>query len=104
MDKRKNNGGHSTKAVGVDRRKNLFKNVLSDTLTAQQLGGVFKMLYAKAIEDEDVQAAKLIIEYAIGKPTQQLDVTGEHKISRDLTSLVSFKSISTTIEEEDIDE
>ena len=92
MDKRKNNGGHSTKALGVDKRKNLFKNVLASTLTAEELGGVFKMLYTKAIEDEDVQAAKLIIEYAVGKPTQQLDVTGEHRISRDLISLVDFQN------------
>ncbi|MCP4482947.1 MAG: hypothetical protein GY823_00025 [Flavobacteriaceae bacterium] len=100
MDKRKNNGGHSTKAVGVDRRKNLFKNVLASTLTSEQLGGVFKMLYNKAIEDEDVQAAKLIIEYAVGKPTQQLDVTGEHRISRDLISLVDFKDAEVIEEDE----
>jgi hypothetical protein len=99
MDKRKNNGGHSTKALGVDKRKNLFKNVLASTLTAEELGGVFKMLYTKAIEDEDVQAAKLIIEYAVGKPTQQLDVTGEHKISRDLISLVDFQN-AEVIEDE----
>ena len=99
MDKRKNNGGHSTKALGVDKRKNLFKNVLASTLTAEELGGVFKMLYTKAIEDEDVQAAKLIIEYAVGKPTQQLDVTGEHKISIDLISLVDFQN-AEVIEDE----
>jgi hypothetical protein len=99
MDKRKNNGGHSTKALGVDKRKNLFKNVLASTLTAEELGGVFKMLYTKAIEDEDVQAAKLIIEYAVGKPTQQLDVTGEHRISRDLISLVDFQN-AEVIEDE----
>jgi len=57
------------------------------------------MLYTKAIEDEDVQAAKLIIEYAVGKPTQQLDVTGEHKISRDLISLVDFQN-AEVIEDE----
>ena len=99
MDKRKNNGGHSTKALGVDKRKNLFKNVLASTWTAEELGGVFKMLYTKAIEDEDVKAAKLIIEYAVGKPTQQLDVTGEHKISRDLISLVDFQN-AEVIEDE----
>jgi len=100
MDKRKNNGGHSTKALGVDKRKNLFKNVLASTLTAEELGGVFKMLYTKAIEDEDVQAAKLIIEYAVGKPTQQLDVTGEHKISRDLISLVDFQNAEVIEDDE----
>ena len=100
MDKRKNNGGHSTKALGVDKRKNLFKNVLASTLTAEELGGVFKMLYTKAIEDEDVQAAKLIIEYAVGKPTQQLDVTGEHKISRGLISLVDFQNAEVIEDDE----
>tara|TARA_R110000744_G_C19250613_1_gene550256 strand:- start:350 stop:637 length:288 start_codon:yes stop_codon:yes gene_type:complete len=90
MDNRKNNGGHSTKAKGVDKRKNQYKDVLANTLTGQELAGVFQMLYNKAVTEEDVAAAKLIIEYAVGKPNQQLDISSEHRFSQDFSDLISF--------------
>ncbi len=90
MDKRKNNGGHSTKSKGVDKRRNKYKNVLADTIKGEELAQVFQMLYTKAVTEEDVAAAKLIIEYAVGKPSQQLDVTSEHRISQSFSELISF--------------
>ena len=92
MDKRKNNGnkGHSTKAKGLDKRKNQYKNVLSGTIAESDLAQVFQMLFDKAVKDEDVAAAKLIIEYAVGKPNQQLDVTSEHRVSQSFRDLISF--------------
>lgn len=92
MDKRKNNGnkGHSTKAKGIDKRKNQYKNVLAGTIKESDLAQVFQMLFDKAVQEEDVQAAKLIIEYAVGKPSQQLDVTSEHRVSQDFAKLISF--------------
>tara|TARA_R110000744_G_scaffold305099_1_gene413457 strand:- start:304 stop:594 length:291 start_codon:yes stop_codon:yes gene_type:complete len=90
MDKRKNNGGHSTKSKGLDKRRNQFKDVLKDTMQESELASVFQMLYDKAVLEHDVAAAKLIIEYAVGKPSQQLDVTSEHRISQDFSNLISF--------------
>lgn len=88
MDKRKNNGGNSTKAKGVDRRKNEYKNVLEDALTHEQLTQVVKMLFTKARADEDVPAAKLLLEYYLGKPTQTIEQNNTHTIQDfDITKL-----------------
>ncbi len=74
-DKRKNNGGHSTKAKGIDKRKNQFKDIFADALTKQDLINVIKKMHDKAINEQDVNAAKLILEYCLGKPQQSVDMT-----------------------------
>ena len=81
MDKRRNNGnkGHSTKAKGVDRRKNDYKSVLENTLTHEDLGKVVKMLFNKAVEDNDTASAKILMEYYLGKPKETIEQT--HNVS-----------------------
>jgi|AntAceMinimDraft_16_1070373.scaffolds.fasta_scaffold22327_2 hypothetical protein len=71
---RESNGGHSTKAKGIDRRKNPYKDILNDALTEKQLLEVVRMLHKKATEDFDVAASKILMEYYLGKPTQQMDI------------------------------
>ena len=75
MDKRRLNGnkGHSTKAKGLDRRKSEYKQVLNNSLTPDELSDVVKGLYDKAIQDKDVSASKLLLEYYLGKPTQKVE-------------------------------
>ena len=75
MDKRRLNGnkGHSTKAKGLDRRKSEYKEVLNTSLTPDELSDVVKGLYDKAIQDKDVPASKLLLEYYLGKPTQKVE-------------------------------
>lgn len=75
MDKRKNNGGNSTKSKGVDKRKNPYKDVINDVVTYDELAKVLKMLLGKAITEEDVPAAKLLLEYSLGKPKETKDIT-----------------------------
>ena len=75
MDKRKNNGGNSTKAKGIDKRKNTYKTVVENIITADELVKVLKMLLNKAIKDKDIQASKIILEYSLGKAKEQIDVT-----------------------------
>jgi len=75
MDKRRNNGGNSTKAKGVDRRKNDYKSVLENTLTHEDLGEVVKMLFKKAVEDEDTTSAKILMEYYLGKAKETIEQT-----------------------------
>ena len=75
MDKRKNNGGNSTKTKGVDRRRNETKSIISEVVTDEELRKVLTMLLKKAITDEDIQAAKLLLEYSLGKPTETKDIT-----------------------------
>jgi hypothetical protein len=76
-DNRKNNGnkGHSTKAKGLDRRKNPYKNIVQEVVTVDKLADVLKMLLGKAIEEQDIPASKLLLEYALGKPTEKKDIT-----------------------------
>jgi hypothetical protein len=77
MDKRKNNGGNSTAAKGFDKRKNQYKEVLEEALEPKDLVTVIKMLHDKAINDEDTAAAKILLEYYIGRPQQSIDMTSD---------------------------
>ena len=85
MDGRKNNGnkGHSTKAKGVDRRKNEYKTALDKAGSVDSVSKVLKMLHKKATEDFDTSAAKIYLEYYLGRPTQpiDMDVVAEIEIS-----------------------
>jgi hypothetical protein len=76
-DKRKNNGnkGHSTKAKGADKRKNEYKDVVKSVVTVEKLAEVLTMLLGKAIDEQDIPASKLLLEYSLGKPTETKDIT-----------------------------
>lgn len=76
MDKRKENGGHSTKAKGIDKRKNPFRDVIAESQTPEDVRAVLNMVKHKAIADQDIPAAKLYLEYTLGKPDQTIDVEG----------------------------
>jgi len=90
LDKRKENGGHSTKAKGIDKRKNQYKNVLEDALTSDDLKNVILMLFQKSIEKKDVQAAKILMEYYLGKPKETIETT--HNINDfNIKDIVRFK-------------
>ena len=73
MDKRKNNGGHSTRSKGVDKRKNEYKDALDLAGDVDSVSNVIGMLYKKAVEDRDTNAAKIYLEYYLGKPKQTVD-------------------------------
>jgi len=63
-DARKNNGGHSTKAKdGFDKRKNKWREALDKASTLEDVISVIVMVKTKAIADNDIQAAKLFLEY-----------------------------------------
>ena len=90
MDKRKFNGGNSTKAKGIDKRKNEYKSVLENALTHEDLQKVVKMLYGKAINDQDVPASKILLEYYLGKPKETIETT--HNINDfNIKDIVNFK-------------
>jgi len=78
---RESNGGHSTKAKGVDRRKNPYKDILNDALTEEQLLEVVRMLHTKATKDFDVAASKILMEYYLGKPVQTIDQNNTHTVN-----------------------
>lgn len=73
MDKRKENGGHSTKALGVDKRKNQYLELLEQASTPDEVVSVIKKLKEIATIKGDVQAIKLYLEYYLGKPKETID-------------------------------
>jgi hypothetical protein len=75
MDKRKFNGGNSTKSKGVDKRKNPYRDIVKEVVTVDKLADVLKMLLGKAINEQDIPASKLLLEYSLGKPTETKDIT-----------------------------
>jgi hypothetical protein len=90
MDKRKNNGGNSTKSKGVDKRRNEWKSVLSDALTPEDLTQVIKMLFKKSIDKQDVKASQILLEYYLGKPKETIEAT--HNINEfNIKDIVNFK-------------
>ena len=90
IDKRTNNGGHSTKSLDPnDRRKNQFKDVMNDVMSREDLGKVFKTLFSEAI-DGNMTAAKLLLEYSTVKPTAQVEIKATMSAGIDFKSLIGF--------------
>jgi hypothetical protein len=100
MDDRKNNGnkGHSTKAKGVDRRKNEYKTALASSSTVEEVEEVIKVLKAQAKEG-DLAAVKLFLEYYLGRPTQEVLNTNVNIDEKELTKEIIDK-IKNTISSE----
>ena len=75
-DKRKNNGnkGHSTKAKGVDKRKNAYKTALSEASSVEDVIEVIEKL-KKMAKAEDMQAIKLYLAYYLGNPKDVIEQT-----------------------------
>jgi len=98
MDKRKSNGnkGHSTKAKGIDKRKNEYRELLDLAATPDEVVEVIKTLKVKAIEKQDVNAIKLFLEYYLGKPKETIE-----NINIDANKLTpeEIKEISKNLDE-----
>jgi hypothetical protein len=90
MDKRKENGGHSTKALGVDKRKNKYLELLDQASTPEEIVSVIKKLKEIALIKGDVQAIKLFLEYYLGKPKETIETT--HNLNEfNIKELFKFK-------------
>tara|TARA_R110002020_G_C16239629_1_gene769028 strand:- start:869 stop:1150 length:282 start_codon:yes stop_codon:yes gene_type:complete len=91
-DNRSNNGGHSTKAKGVDRRKNNYKEALNNAVSVEDVEKVLTALKIEAVTGE-VPAMKLFLEYTLGKPTQTIEAETTHKVvsGLDLENLFAKK-------------
>ena len=91
MDKRKNNGGNSTKAKGADKRKNQYRQALEQANTVEDVVEVLKMVKNKAVEKQCIQASKLFLEYYLGKPETQIDIKSTEGVNIDFKELFKFK-------------
>jgi hypothetical protein len=90
MDNRINNGnkGHSTKALGVDKRKNEYRTALADAARLSDVIEVIRAVMKKA-KGGDIKAAQLFLEYYLGKPTNNIDITTSEGIN--FKDLFTFK-------------
>jgi hypothetical protein len=89
MDGRKNNGGNSTKSLGVDKRKNQYLELLEQASTPDEIVSVIQKLKSIALVKGDVQAIKLYLEYYLGKPKETIETT--HNLNNfDIKDLFKF--------------
>ena len=89
MDRRKHNGGHSTKTAGKDKRKNEYRKALDKASTVEDVVNVICMVREKAIEKQDVQAAKVFLEYYLGKPKESININPDNDFHIPLTTFFS---------------
>jgi len=90
MDKRKNNGGNSTKSKGVDKRKNEYRQALETASTVEEVVQVIEKLKRVALAKGDVQAIKLFLEYYLGKPKDSLEIEGNINGGLDFNELIAI--------------
>jgi len=79
MDKRKQNGGNSTKAYGFDKRKNQFKDALESACTVKDVEEVLRVVCDSA-KSGDMKAAQLFLSYYLGRPIETKDVTVNQEV------------------------
>jgi hypothetical protein len=91
MDNRKNNGGHSTKSKGADKRKNEYRNALELAASVENVVEVLKTVYDKAVNKQDMSSSKTIFRILLSKPKESVDI----HTSGD--SVVSFNEILRAI-------
>ena len=94
----KGNEGWSTKAKGIDRRKNPFKALITEATSQENFIAVFQTLEASAMSG-DVQSAKLYLEYTVGKPMQSVDITSDGG-SVNIPTISFTSAIDVTLENE----
>lgn len=92
-DRRKYNGGNSTAATRPDdKRLNPMRKALQEAFTPNDVINVLRTLQAKALDldsKDGVQAAKLFLEYALGKPKENIELTTTD-LTYDIKQLVTF--------------
>ena len=75
-DGRANNGGHSTKSAGVDKRKNEYRQASRDAVSMDDFVAVIEALVEKA-KGGDIRATQELLNRLLGKPDQSIDLTSE---------------------------
>lgn len=78
-DGRKNNGGNSTKAKGIDKRKNEYRKAISDAVSYDDVKALLSQAVKVALsEDKDrLKAMQMVLEYTLGKPKESLDLNAQ---------------------------
>jgi len=77
MDKRKYNGGNSTKSKGkIDKRKNQYRTAINEAFSGEEVVELLRQFYVRGMKN-DTQAGKIFLEYTIGKPKESVELSGE---------------------------
>jgi hypothetical protein len=100
MDKRKNNGGHST--AGKAGRPSLKDELKGVDLASPHIEESFLVIAAIMKSENEkasdrIAAAKLLIEYGCGKPTQEVKQTNLNVEVKDLDD-AEIKRIAKTLD------
>lgn len=95
MDKRANNGnkGHSTKAKGVDKRKNEYRTAIAEAVSYDDVKALLTQAVKVALsEDKDrLKAMQMVLEYTLGKPKESLD------LNANVEGGINFKELINSI-------
>jgi hypothetical protein len=95
VDKRKNNGGHST--AGKAGRKSLATEIKGFTLAAPHVEDAFRVIAEIMIDEtkrpvDRIASAKILIEYGCGKPKEKVEndinITG---VDFNIKDIVNFR-------------
>ena len=91
MDKRKNNGGNSTKATRLsDKRLNPAKKLLEQYINEEFGYTKMKGLFNKLLKDGmagDTKSSSLFLSYVIGKPTEYKEITLDEGLAQVIINL-----------------
>lgn len=69
-------GNKAAKGNPVTRRHHELKRAMMEAVTPEMLLGVMRSMVKAALQG-DVQAARLVCEYTVGKPKERVELTGE---------------------------
>ena len=97
MDKRRNNGGNSTKAKGADKRKNEYRKAIEQACSFDDVKKLLTKCMAIALSEEKdrMKALSLVLEYTLGKPKESLDVSAK------VEGGISFNELIAAIKQKD---
>lgn len=74
---RESNGGHSTKAKGVDKRKNQYRTAIAQAISYDDLTKLLKNTLLVALDDDSkdrMKATQMLFEYTLGKPKESVEI------------------------------
>ena len=100
MDKRKSNGGNSTKTKGIDKRKNAYRDAVEEAISPQDIINILHKFRDDYLATGDIQAGKTVLEYCVTKPTENKDFTtnGNDIVANVVISDELAKELSDNIE------
>lgn len=85
--------GNKGKPKGAKSRMTILRNIIQESTKEEELISIKNELHKKAMSG-DVSAAKLFLEYTIGKPVQ---VNHEHLYDHTESSSINFNNLIQAI-------